>query len=150
MGEVHAVDNYSEFTSNTYEHPRDSFYRQLDTFLSAEEKDKIIFHEIDCFELDLAALPKIDIYFYDGEHSEESHYNALKYFEPTLADTFILVVDDWERKGVRDGTRRALREINYNVVSSRAIIPQFRENAPDNPTTNWWCGAFVAVLEKNA
>jgi len=148
MGEVHAVDNYSEFTD--YSDPKAAYHKALDRYLP-NTKDKIQFHEKDCFNLDLSILPKIDIYFYDGEHSAESQYRAFKYFEPIFADCFIAVVDDWEQRKVREGTKRAFEEINYDVVASRAVIPGMRpDNVSriENPTLDWWCGTHVAVLRK--
>lgn len=148
MGEVHAVDNYSEFTDHS--DPKAAYHEALDRYLP-DTKDKIQFHENDCFNLDLSILPKIDIYFYDGEHSAESQYRAFKYFEPIFADCFIAVVDDWEQRKVREGTKRAFEEINYDVVASRAVIPGMRPDnvsRVDNPTLDWWCGTHVTVLRK--
>ena len=148
LGEVHAIDNYSEFTD--IEHPKACYERALDKYLP-DTKQKINFHEIDCFEMDIGKLPSIDIYFYDGEHSLDAQYRAFKYFEPTFSDTFIAIVDDWEQKKVRAGTKKALAEIKYDVVASRSVIPAKRENNANrvnNPTLDWWNGTFVAVLKK--
>ena len=149
LNEVHAIDNYSEFTS--IEHPKACYERALEKYLP-HTKNKINFHEIDCFEMDLKKLPKINIYFYDGEHSVESQYRAFKYFEPVFADTFIAIVDDWEQKKVREGTRKALAQLNYDVIASRSVIPGKRKdnaNRVNNPTLDWWNGTFVAVLKKS-
>ena len=124
LNEVHAIDNFSEFVSDDLvEHPKNKLYENLDRFLPKRHHDKIKFYEADCFQFDLSKLPKIDIYFYDGEHSAESQYKAFKYYEPVFADIFIAVVDDWEQGGVRRGTRKAFEEIGYDVIASRAIIP---------------------------
>ena len=152
LNEVHAIDNFSEFASDDVViHPKDEFQKNLDMFLPKRHHDKIQFHEVDCFQFDLYKLPKIDIYFYDGEHSEESQYKAFKYYEPVFADTFIAVIDDWEQGGVRRGTRKAFAEIDYDVIASRAIIPgKTSDNVSrvDNPCRYWWCGTHLAVLKK--
>jgi len=148
LGEVHAIENYSEFTN--VEDPRICYERALEKYIP-NTRDKIQFHELDCFSMDLNKLPKIDIYFYDGEHSLDAQYRAFKYFEPVFADTFIAVVDDWEQKKVREGTKKAFSEIGYDVVSSRSVIPAKRpdnKNRVNNPTLDWWNGTFVAVLKK--
>lgn len=150
LGEVHAIDNYSEFVEGSQEHPKDSYNRFLDLYIP-DTKEKIQFHEGDCFEFDVSTLPKIDIYFYDGDHSAEAQYKAFKHFEPAFADVFIAVVDDWEQRQVRRGTRQAFEEIGYDVVATRAIVPPVRaENANrvNNPTADWWCGTHLAVLKK--
>ena len=150
LGEVHAVDNFSEFNVGT--HPKESLEWAMKRFLP-KTKDRIQFHEVDCFDWDFSALPKIDIYFYDGEHSFESQRKAFTHFEPVFADCFIAVVDDWEQRQVRRGTRAAFEEMGYDVLSSRSIIPGQRPekaNRVNNPTADWWCGTYVAVLKKRA
>lgn len=150
LGEVHAIDNYSEFAEGADVHPRDSFNMYKNLYLP-DTKEIIQFHESDCFEFDISVLPKIDIYFYDGEHSAESQYKAFKYFEPAFSDVFIAVVDDWEQKQVRNGTKQAFEEIDYDVVASRAVIPGKRPNNANrinNPTADWWCGVHLSVLKK--
>lgn len=151
LGEVHAIDNYSQFVSDDpkYMSPKDEFKKNLDLFLP-NTQNKIKFHETDCFEFDIAQLPKIDIYFYDGDHSEEAQYQAFKYFEPAFSDVFITVIDDWVQGQVRRGTRRAYEEIGYDVVASRAVIPGKGHglNRVNNPCPKWWCGTHVAVLQK--
>jgi len=156
LNEVHAIDNFSEFvpgdagTHGTYPHPKDELQKNMNMFLP-NTKDKIQLHEADCFQFDLSKLPKIDIYFYDGEHSAESQYKAFKYYEPAFADIFIAVIDDWAQGGVRRGTKKAFAEIDYDVIASRAIIPGKRPNGAsrvDNPCRYWWCGTHLALLKK--
>ena len=151
LNEIHAIDNFSEFViEETGFHPRDDLHKNLDMFLQ-NEKDKVNFHEGDCFNFDLEKLPKINIYFYDGEHSRESQMKAFTYFEPVFDDIFIAVVDDWEQRQVRLGTIDAFEKINYEVVSSRCVIPGMREgnaNRVNNPTFDWWNGTYIAVLRK--
>ncbi len=149
LNEIHAIDNFSEFRIEGFS-PKEDLEKNLNLFLP-DTKHRVQFHEEDCWQFDLSKLPKIDIYFYDGEHSAESQYKAFKYFEPVFADTFIAVIDDWEQRQVRAGTRQAFEEINYDIVGSRAIVPAMRENNANrvnNPDYYWWCGTHLAVLKK--
>jgi hypothetical protein len=149
LNEIHAIDNFSEFRIEGFS-PKEDLEKNLNLFLP-DTKHRVQFHEEDCWQFDLSKLPKIDIYFYDGEHSAESQYRAFKYFEPVFADVFIAVVDDWAQGQVREGTRRAFEEINYDVVGSRAVIPGMRPNNANrvnNPNYFWWCGTHLAVLKK--
>jgi hypothetical protein len=148
IGQVHAVDNFSEFNDGLS--PKVSIVNALNRFLP-NTKNRIRFHETDCFDWDFSTLPKIDIYFYDGEHSFESQKKAFTHFESVFADTFIAIVDDWEQRQVREGTKAAFAEIGYDVISARAVIPGTRPdnaNRVNNPTVDWWCGTYVAVLKK--
>ena len=152
LNEIHAIDNFSEFVmEETGFHPRDDVRKNLDLYLPGKQQDNIHFHEEDCFSLDLGKLPKIQVYFYDGEHSRESQTKAFTYFEPVFDDVFIAIVDDWEQRQVRLGTIDAFDKINYDIVSSRAIIPGARPgnaNRVNNPDYFWWSGTYIAVLKK--
>lgn len=151
LNEIHAIDNFSEFIiEESGFHPRDDLEKNLSLFLG-DEKERVNFHEEDCFSFDLDRLPKIGIYFYDGEHSRENQMKAFTYFEPVFDDIFIAVVDDWEQRQVRLGTLDAFEKINYDVVASRCVIPGRREdnaNRVNNPTFDWWNGTYIAVLKK--
>ena len=153
LNEVHAIDNFSEFIrEDSGYHPRDDLQRNMNLHLG-DMKDKIKFHEEDCFEFDLKKLPKIQVYFYDGEHSMESQRKAFTYFEPVFDDVFIAIVDDWEQRQARLGTIQGLEEIGYDIVGSRAIIPGKRVNnvnRVNNPDPLWWSGTYIAVLKKRA
>jgi hypothetical protein len=134
---VVCVDNWSEFQG------------QLDVFLTNFNKFKgrnnAKFIEKDCFTLDLSTLPKFNIYMYDGNHSDWSHYQALKYFLPCLDDSFIFVVDDWNWKGVRESTYKAINDLKITVNYEKTIIiPD--ESYPDK--SGWWNGIGIFVLTK--
>ena len=44
------------------------------------EENNAMFIENDCFNVDVSTLSKFNIYMYDGNHTNESHYNALLHF----------------------------------------------------------------------
>tara|TARA_R100000657_G_C4577889_1_gene41169 strand:- start:18 stop:563 length:546 start_codon:yes stop_codon:yes gene_type:complete len=148
LGAIHAIDNFSEFDEKGI--VEKSFKENLKTFLDNPD-DNINFHKIDSFKIDTTKLPKFDIFFYDGQHSEESQYLAFEYYKNNFADTCIVIVDDWEQKTVRAGTRRGLESIDHKVVSSWTIIPGRRPdnvNRVNNPVADWWSGVFIAVIAK--
>jgi hypothetical protein len=151
LNEIHAIDNFSEFiVEDSGFHPRDDIEKNFNLYLGPA-KNKINFYEEDCWSFDLTKLPKIQIYFYDGDHSQEAQTKAFTYFEPVFDDVFIAVVDDWNQRKVRLGTEAALSQINYDVIGSRAIIPGRRpDNASrvNNPDPLWWGGTYIAVLRK--
>ena len=145
LSSVHAIDNFSEFSIEN--NPKPSFEQNIERFLPDAD---IQFYEEDCFEFDVSKLPKIDIFFYDGDHSEESQRKAFVHFYPAFSDTFIAVIDDWEQEPVRRGTRRAWEDLGLDIVSSRAIIPGKRPSPFETPSLQWWNGTHVAVLRKRA
>lgn len=99
----------------------------------------------DCFTVDLKN--KYNIYLYDAEHSEDSQYKALTYFDKFLEDEFILLVDDFDDEFVKSGTNKAIKDLNYNI--------QYRWEGKGcfgdwNPASNhWWNGFLVALINKN-
>ncbi len=94
--------------------------------------------------MDVAKIKnKINIYFYDGEHTEESQCNALKYYYPVLADTFIYLVDDFNYLCVRKGTKRGISEMNLKIIYKRYLKSNRRNNAE-----GWWNGYFISILQK--
>jgi len=104
----------------------------------------------DCFQADLSKMPHdINVYFYDGGHEVEDHFQALKYFEPILADRFIMIIDDWNDHRVQLGTRLAIKEGMYDVVFSH----YGQANPGSTPgvfgdMAEWWNGILFLVLEK--
>jgi len=75
-----------------------------------------MFLECDCFTLNIRELPKFNIYMYDGNHTEDSHYKALNHYYNCLDDIFIFIVDDWDWEKVRKGTKRAIDSLNLTIL----------------------------------
>ena len=90
--DVVCVDNWSQFQDPSGVNVKDIFLTHFNRFRG---KNKATFIEGDCFSIDIDQIPKRNIYLYDGEHSYESHYNALKYYLDCMDDEFIFLCDDW-------------------------------------------------------
>lgn len=69
----------------------------------------------DCFQVDISALPHVDVFYYDGEHSFESQAKALPYFFESLAPVFIFIVDDAHWSSVREGTSKGFDDLRRRV-----------------------------------
>jgi len=134
---VVCVDNWSEFEGN--------LQIFLNNFNKYRGRNNASFIEQDCFTLDLSKLPKFNIYMYDGNHSEDAHYFALKYFLPCLDDTFIFIVDDWNWDCVSKPTYKAIADLNLTVDYEKTIIVPY-DIVPDKNT--WWNGVGIFVLTK--
>ncbi len=143
------IDNWSQFNGN------------LSKFIESIEKyktktSKYSFIEKDCWEIDTSTLPQkyFNIYLYDGEHYELDQYKALSHYINVLEDTFIFLVDDWNFMHARDGTFRAIRELNLtvNFRHENFISPEDLYNMPNHKgAKSWWngCGIFVLTKPKN-
>ena len=55
-------------------------------------------------------LPPFDLYFFDGPHSTESHYNSILLYNHLASPVYILVVDDWNFPSVKEGTVKGIGE----------------------------------------
>lgn len=110
--------------------------------------DKLQFFDGDCFNPEVIWKAKyyapFNIYFFDGEHTEEAQANAFLKYNDLLADQFICVVDDWCDGNAEKGTRRAFEELGYNIVVE-CICPA-RYNGD---VFQWWNGLGVFVISKS-
>jgi hypothetical protein len=140
------VDNWSQFGD-----VRQEFYNNIQR--CTNDETQIDFHEDDFRNVDYSSLSKHNIYFFDGPHEEEDQYDGLALALPSLDDTFILIIDDWNDPRPRDGTERAIKELNIEVLYSMQIrtsngvdvvypTPHVLENS------DWHNGYYVAVCKK--
>jgi hypothetical protein len=99
----------------------------------------------------LSTIEKFNVYLYDGDHSELDHFKALEYYIDNLDDEFIFIVDDLNWENVRDGTMRAIRELNLTVKFRHEIFmsPDDLKGMPrHNGKDTFWNGCGIFLLEK--
>jgi hypothetical protein len=87
---------------------------------------------------------KINIYFYDGDHDEQSQYNAFKLYNHIFDDIFIVIIDDWNQTDTKNGTQRAFEELKYEALKG-FILPANK----NGDIENWWNGLYVGVIKKS-
>ena len=61
-------------------------------------RDRVNLHKMDYMNFD-GVLPKIGVFYYDGNHELGYTYHGLKKFEPYLSDNAIIIVDDYNIGG---------------------------------------------------
>ena len=110
-----------------------------------KEDTRITVIEEDFFKYDLGKLPKIDIYYYDGEHSRESQKRGILHAFPQLADDFILIVDDFDWVDVLNGTTDALDELMDKVELVESW--QLTDGVPDGP--RFHNGILIGLFKKS-
>ena len=100
----------------------------------------------DCWDYEtISKVPdNINIYFYDGAHDIESQKKAITVYYPKLADTFVLIVDDWNWDNSRTGTYEGISEMELNIVYSKDIFTPGRQSMHEH----FWNGLGIFVLEK--
>jgi hypothetical protein len=139
---ITCIDNWSEFNG-----PKDEFISNFEKFKGDNEA---IFIEKDCYEVDISSFPKFNIYMFDGNHTEDSHYKALSHYYDCLDDIFIFIVDDWNWSNVRNGTLKSIKDLNLNILYQKEIIlTNNNEHTPlEVARPTWWNGIYVSILQK--
>jgi len=140
---VICIDNWSEFGG-----PKTEFLVNFEKFKGENDAN---FIENDCYKIDVSTLPKFNIYMYDGNHTNESHYKALLHYYNCLDDIFIFIVDDWNWKDVRDGTINSIQNLNLKVLYEKEIRTTNNDThshigSPEQK--EWHNGIYVAILQK--
>jgi hypothetical protein len=140
---VICIDNWSEFGG-----PKNEF---INNFKKYKGQNNATFIESDCYKVDVSKLPKFNIYMYDGNHSEESHYKALSHYYNCLDDIFIFIVDDWNWEKVRSGTYNSIKNLKLQVLYEKEIRLTNDDSVTPEPmlSQTWWNGIYVAILKKN-
>jgi len=140
---VVCIDNWSEFGG-----PKDEFLINFEKF---KGDNNATFIENDCYKVDVSTLPKFNMYMYDGNHTNESHYKALLHYYDCMDDVFIFIVDDWNCKDVRDGTARSIEKLNLKVLYEKEIrLTLDNSHTPlHHARKTWWNGIYIAILQKN-
>jgi len=136
QAKVVCIDNWSEFDG-----PKGEFLTHFEKY---KGKNDALFMESDCFQVDVSQLPTFNIYMYDGNHWEDSHYRALNHYYECLDDIFIFLVDDWNWDFVRDQTRKSIEDLKLTILYEKEI----KYDHVSGET--WWNGIYVAILQKNA
>jgi hypothetical protein len=139
-----SIDNWSEFGDQK---PKEHFLNNLDKYIGNNDVKYI---EEDCWKVDIKTLPKFNIYFYDGHHSEEAQFKALDYYKDCLDEQFILIIDDWNWEQVRTGTYNGLKKNNMKIVYEYQLYTDTSNNHGFYAFKNsfWHNGLVVFVIHK--
>lgn len=136
------IDNWSEGLAT-----RVNFEANLREYNLLNRRAKII--EQDCWKVNRSNIirhgGKVNVYFYDADHSIESQYKAVDYYLPVLEDRFILVIDDANWEAPRMETARALKDNDVRIIKEW-LLPGPFNGGPDE----WWNGLLVIIGEKPA
>jgi len=138
---IYAIDNFSQFNDGEV---KSSLLKNIASYSGS---NTVKFFQEDCWSFDLKKIKqKIDVFFYDGEHSEESQYKALMKFLDVLNDTFIFIVDDYNWTQVEQGTQKFLKSFTGEILYE--VIFKHKRKEPERERELWWNGFAVYVLQK--
>ena len=141
------IDNWSEFNG-----PKKEF---LENFNKFKGNTNSRFIESNCWDVDPKTLGRFNIYMYDGNHSEDSHFKALNHFTSCLDDEFIYLIDDWNWEKVRRGTFNSIEKNNFKILfkkeirTTEGIHDEEIHAQPHGAESDWHNGICVFVLQKS-
>jgi len=123
---------------NERENPREEFVSNVKKI----KGDNIIkVFDDNYWDFDVNLIPfKIDILFYDGNHTYKDQYQMVTKFKDILSDIFILIVDDWNWE--RDGILHAIEDLNFKILYDKQIYT----NGED--PNDFWNGLGIFLLER--
>ena len=141
--DITSIDNSSQFGN-----VKEEFAENTRKYLELGQNQLRHYIE-DCWKLQpYEELGKFNVYLYDGGHTQEDHYKSLTHFYPCLDDKFIFIVDDWNWQQVRDGTFKAISELNLMILWEKQIFTS-TDNSTVMDKDGYWNGIWVAYLMKS-
>jgi len=131
-----SIGNWQTYIA--YGDPKEQFLSNIKKFKS--NNDIKVFDK-SYLDFDIGLIPfKINILFYDGEHTYEDQYQMLTTFYDILTDISILIIDDWnwEQRGILE----AIENLNFDVLYNKEIY-----TSGEDPN-DFWNGLGIFVLKK--
>ena len=141
---AYASDNWSEYGG-----PKDQFEANVKKYKGTND---VHFLEGDFKLLDVATLPKFNIYLFDGGHDYEDHVLALWHVIDCLDDVFIYIIDDWNWISVREGTKFSLHQYDCTILHGVEIRMTTDDTHTEHTVAKeeFWNGVCVLLVKKNS
>jgi len=142
-----AIDNWTQFGG-----PRDTFLRNLARYAPPEAT--VSFLTMDFRTAPFYALGPFNIYVFDGPHERQDQRDGITIALPALDREFVLIVDDWNWRNVRDGTRDAFAAGPLQVAYSIELRTTNDDSHPHDSgreaaeRSDWHNGYFFAVVRQ--
>ena len=137
------IENWSLFNG-----PKDEFINNLKKF---NLENVVTVYEEDFFAFDISKLnKKIDIYLYDGCHEYDSHVKGITHIWPALADTAVVLIDDWTATHIQKATMEGFEKVNANILEKLEVIyTTDGSHAPNEiACREFWNGIGIFVINK--
>lgn len=166
-GNFYGVDDFSKYCRNSKKGGKHSYdteskaLNHINKYIKKLSSDntKINFINHDCWDIEHLRnnlKDKIDIFFYDGDHSYESQSKILSHFSEFLADEIILIIDDYFCesiiKNVQDGTQHAIKNSDFNIVKEFTLknkkLDKNAKYSERQEANLWHNGFYIAHLKR--
>jgi hypothetical protein len=138
-----AIDNWSQFGGVS-----DKFFANISRFKGP--KAALSFFDSDYRKVNFDAIGKFNVYMFDGPHGRQDQHDGVTLAQPALDDQFVLIVDDWNWKDVRQGTFEGIRETGLRMdfaAEIRTTLDDTHANT-SGAASDWHNGYFIAACSK--
>lgn len=137
------IDNWSLFGG-----PKEAFQENMRRVV--DDRIDFRFIESDFRTVDFASVGRFNVYLFDGPHEEIDQYDGVVLAQPALEPTYLLIVDDWNWRAVRNGTFRALLDTRCRVeaaIEVRTTLDNTHATVAWEKS-DWHNGYFLAIVTK--
>lgn len=138
--EAMCIDNWSEFGS-----PAQNAIRNISKRTNESSSISILNRDFRKVPFSHLMENKLDVYFFDGPHSQEDHYDAIAVISSLKFSNLLYIVDDWNWNNVRQGTLRGLEFLGIRIVGKIEI---FTSTKTLGRQSRWHNGYAFFILEK--
>jgi hypothetical protein len=138
------VDNWSQFGG-----PKTEFIDNISKCMNDKNQNSMKIINDDFRKVNFSNEDKYNIFFFDGPHEENDHYDGLVIPYNSLDDEFVFICDDWNWSSVKNGTHKAIQNLELEMLSSIEIVPTKPEGfGLGGEFSDWHNGYFIAVCKK--
>lgn len=138
------VEDHSQDFSEGFEKVKQELKENVEKF-KGRAKDVAV-HYADCYSMDKSVIPNdVDVYFYDGWHSEDHQRKALPEFIDKMAEKFVWIVDDFNWDYVKSGTDLALSDLRDKIEIEKVWLLR-GYNLQNDPI--WHNGIAIYLINK--
>lgn len=135
------VDNWSEFGG-----PAKGALKSISKSLGDKSKLSVLSEDFRKVDYGVAVNTPVDIYLFDGPHSQEDHRAGVEVINSLRFDSLIFIVDDWNWEDVRIGTLAGLQALNSKVVCKVEIFSGTNKRFQ---FSRWHNGYCLFLIEGN-
>jgi len=138
--DVTCIDNWSSDVQ-----PESDTFMLPDNLQETFEKNLIRPAQVinsDLYKVDTAQIAPVDLFFYDGPHTQEATRQAVEHYSNVFADTAILIFDDANWDGVVQGATEGIANSKLTVLYNKQML-----NNKEDPT-QWWNGLYIVVVQR--
>ena len=134
-----AIDNWSEFSG-----PIKNSLKNIMRFVGKSQSLSVIDSNFREFDFQFL-MNSVDLYFFDGPHSETDHYEGARVLSKIAKTSVIFIVDDWNWEAVRRGTIAGITDSNFQISYQTEVFTSGRNFFR---YSRWHNGYTILVLER--